>query len=322
MKEDDELLQVFREEVGAQLEELDALLGEPPSGWDLGHAFHLAHNVKGAGRMIGAGAFAEVAHAVEDLFGELRARGRVTRSLVSLARDGLTLLHACFDGFERGAQPDVTAYTARVRRSLARAAPPPVEPEAGPAAPELSEPAVDVVAVPAGASSTMRISVEKLQVVMELGAEMMTGLHRAEQRRALAGQVVRELDELRRKSPALARDELLLRSLASARELWRELDRDRVRKQQLSERLQDAIRQLRLVRVDTLRGALSRAAQRAAEARGRPSSSASRVPTRRSTAPSSSASAIRSCTSSATPSRTASRTRGPGPPPASRPARS
>lgn len=273
MTEDDELLQVFREEVGAQLEELDALLGGPASGWDLARAFHLAHNVKGAGRMIGAGAFAEVAHAVEDLFGELRARPRVTRSLVSLARDGLALLHACFEAFERGAQPDVTAYTSRVRRSLARAAPPPrAEPEqalAPEAVPDTTaDPTAEAAPMRGGASSTMRISVEKLHVVMELGAEMMTGLHRAEQRRALAGQVVAELNDLRRKSPATARDELLLRTLASARDLLRDLDRDRVRSQQLSERLQDAIRQLRLVRVDTLRAALSRAAQRAAEAAG------------------------------------------------------
>lgn len=269
MTHDDELLQVFREEVRAQLEELDGILGGPAAGWDLSRAFHLAHNVKGAGRMIGASAFAETAHAVEDLFGELRGRARVTRPLVSLARDGLALLHTCFEELERGAQPDVSVYTSRVRRALLRGGgsqPERAEREPDAAADPPPDPHAD--AAPRGGNATMRIGVERLQVVMELGAEVMTGVQRAERRRALAVQLFSTLRALRQRSPALAQDELVRSALSNARDLARELDLDRVRSQQLSERLQGAIRQLRMVRVDTLRGALSRAVQSAAAVAG------------------------------------------------------
>ncbi|MCC6876469.1 MAG: Hpt domain-containing protein [Sandaracinaceae bacterium] len=302
---DDELLEVFREEVGVQLEEMSAILAGAPAGWDLPRSFHLAHNVKGAGRMIGAGAFSRVAHALEDLFAEARASGRVARPLAALAREGAALGHACFEQLGAEVEPDVRGYVDRVAAALRRraggrtrsesdASPGPVASsetlrstipssetlhahlEASPIASThlahtdesaAAEPLREIE--PRAGASTVRVAVDKLQVLMGLGAELMTGAERSEARRVLAKRLVRDLRDMRRGHPSVARHEGLARALASAAELLSALERDHVRSQQLADRLQDGIRRLRMVRVDTLRLALGRAVQSAALAAGR-----------------------------------------------------
>jgi two-component system, chemotaxis family, sensor kinase CheA len=286
MNDNDELIEVFKGEVGQQLEELDERLALPHPKWDLDHLFHLAHNIKGAGRMIGAGSFAELAHALEDIFSELRSGGGSSDVLSALAREGASLLQAGFDriGAETGEEP--SDFPDRVRVGLAQApgAPPPA-PGSGPAAaPEGEEPiAMPEVPGPArraapnhapapgsggGAPATLRIGVDKLQSMMGLGTELVTSAHRAELRRSVAMQLLGHMSDLRRHHPQAAHSDLFQSALRLTKELLRDLAQDAVRSHQLSEQLQDAMRQLRMVRVDTVRGLLSRAVRSAAQATG------------------------------------------------------
>ncbi|MBX3246897.1 MAG: response regulator [Myxococcales bacterium] len=267
MTVDDELLEVFREEVGAQLDALSVILAQAPSRWDLDRAFHLAHNAKGAGRMVGAQAFAAVAHALEDVLGELRAGARATRSTVALARRGVALAHECFVRIGGEQSPDVEDYVERVGAALGR--PPGVLEVVAEEPRDVAEEPRDVAEAPRAESTTVRISVDRLGVLMGLGAELMTGAERSDARRALAKRVTGDLGELRRQRPEVAREPRFVRALDGARTLLRELERDRTRSQQLSDRLQDGIRQLRMVRVDTLRFVLGRAIDAASMATGR-----------------------------------------------------
>jgi two-component system, chemotaxis family, sensor kinase CheA len=275
MNDNEELLEIFKGEVGQQLEELDELLGLSPAKWNVERLFHLAHNIKGAGRMIGAGSFAEVAHALEDLFSELRAKRGDPETLSPIARDGIALLHVCLEQIDRGEEWDVSSYIERARVALGQpaAGPPESEPpvSAGPGEGTAVLPDAEAAVAPRTAAvspSTLRIGVDKLQAMMGLGTELVTSAHRAELRRGLAMQLLGHVTDIRRRHPHVGRTDLYQEALNVAKDLLRGLAHDAVRSQQLSEQLQDAMRQLRMVRVDTVRGLLNRAVRSAAEATG------------------------------------------------------
>ncbi len=296
MSDDAELLEVFKAEVAEQLDLLDEQLALPPASWDLGQLFHLAHNVKGGARMTGTPGILEAAHALEELFGALRAGRRIDRKAAGLVREGARLLHACYEAVDSGATPDVSDYERRVARFVERAerkskdaAPPPQAgadaaspPEASPDAASPPRPPVEEQPGPvedtdagngdtraAAGAATVRIGVEKLQALMGLSSEFVAGAHRAHSHRNIAWSLLGQATELRRTKPGIAQDPVFRQLCATAKDLLRTLDEDGLRGKQLSEQLQDAVRMLRMVRVDSLRGILSRVVRASADVCGR-----------------------------------------------------
>lgn len=264
MSDREELLEVFKGEVSDQLDALDDMVSLASQRWNVDELFHLAHNVKGAGRMIGARGVAEVAHQLEELFSAARRGAKVDPAMVSAVRDGLALLRTCLDHFGSGADPEIGDYRDRVARALARSKPPRRAPDAS--APETAEERVPPPErqAPAPGASTVRIGIEKLQALTGLGTEALATAHRTELRRALAARLFGMLGDLRRKHPELRRSRAFQDALQASRELVTGLHQDSIGSSRLSEQFHDAIHQLRMVQIDTVRGLLVRAVRDAA----------------------------------------------------------
>jgi two-component system, chemotaxis family, sensor kinase CheA len=285
MNEDAELLAVFKAEVAEQLESLNEQLSRPAPEWAYEALFHLAHNVKGAARMTNTRGVMEAAHALEDLFDVLRAGKRdATSELIALVREGAELLHECFDAIGSDALPDVVSFQQRVEEALGDPAKSAAQtstdaaPAPGPEPAEvMSAPSGDAPepakAAPAPATNdqgaTIRIAMDRLQSLMELSAEFVTSVHRAEAQRQSASAILDQLERVRRASPALARAPEFQTLTATLKEMHRAFMEDGSRSQQVAEQLHDAIRQLRMVRTDSLRGVLSRVVRSAAQVHGR-----------------------------------------------------
>lgn len=300
MSEREELLEVFKGEVSEQLDGLDDALSLPPARWNTDELFHLAHNVKGAGRVIGAYGFAEVAHQLEELFSAVRRGAEATQSVGDAAREGLALLRRCLEDFEEGIDPgDTRGYGARVADALGLASPGVASSELSSArgtgeapgepdlreepAPEAAGPALGEQAAaprmqpssgedrPASPthSSTVRVGVDKLQALTGLGSELITSSHRTELRREQAGHLLGNLGELRRRHPELHHSDAFRAVIQASKRLVRELQKDGLTHNRLSEQLRDAIHELRMVQIDTVRGLLVRAVRSASAATGR-----------------------------------------------------
>jgi two-component system, chemotaxis family, sensor kinase CheA len=284
MNEDAELLAVFKAEVAEQLESLNEQLAHDPSDWGYEALFHLAHNVKGAARMTNTHGVMEAAHALEDLFDVLRSKKReVTNALVVLVREGAELLQESFDAIGTDALPDVIAFQRKVEATLKdpdHPGEPPRAPEATeraglpePSPPTAAETAESTKPGSTGAASeqgaTIRIAMDRLQGLMELSAEFVTSVHRAEAQRHGATAVLDQVERVRRSSPTLARSPEFQTLTATLKELHRSFIEDGSRSQQVAEQLHDAIRQLRMVRTDSMKGVLARVARSAAQVHGR-----------------------------------------------------
>ncbi len=274
MSEDAELLAVFKAEVGEQLDKLEEHLARPPKTWNAGELFHLAHNIKGAARMTATPGLMEAGHALEDLLDALRRGRPVTQATTRLVREGVAQLRLCFEALGRGATPDVSGYVERVAKSLGTDGSPSEE-IGGPVA-DPSEVPHEKVGSPVyeakrdvgapEAEATIRIAIDKLDVLMGLSAELLTGVQRAEAQRDAAGKLVTLAERLRRGTPTLQKNPDFVALLATARELMRQYQEEGARGDQISKQLQDAIRMLRMVRTDTLHGVLNRVVRGAAEA--------------------------------------------------------
>lgn len=254
MTGDEELRAVFTAEVGEQLARLDERLARPATEWDLALVFRLVHNIKGAARMTGADVLAEAAHAVEDLVGAIRSGLAVDGRVVELVRDGARLLRASFDAIgSKTAPPDVSALRAAVEVSTRDFVARPPEHGAHEAAPGIDE--APVIEAPAPSAETIRVAVEKIDSLVAIVSELAAALHSGDEVRASAAALVDGLERLGRD----ARPDPALRELAArARAIVRALGHDGARRHRIARTVQQSAHELRMVRVDALRGHLGR----------------------------------------------------------------
>jgi two-component system, chemotaxis family, sensor kinase CheA len=264
---EDELLAVFTAEVGEQLEVLATRLDSPHSAWDLDELFRLAHNVKGAARMVEARVLQNVAHALEDLMGVLRDGTVASDRHIELARDGYRLLDATFLSFSTGLPaPDVIPYAAAVAALLGQ--PASREGELPEQAAEIDlegEPPVQESPVEktSGGAETLRVGVDKVDKLMGLASEFVSNVQHTYAQRQLAGALEDHLVALQGKAAGAA-DGTFQEAVRLAKQLRLNLQQDLFRGEQLSDNLQDSIRTLRMVRIDSLRTLFSRVVRDAA----------------------------------------------------------
>jgi two-component system chemotaxis sensor kinase CheA len=161
----------------------------------LEQAFREAHSLKGAARALGLSVIEELAHGVEDLFGDARTGARVLTpehyDLIYRSLDACGTALAAMEGGD-AAPPLLTLELIRALKSahgtLAGA---------GPLA-ETTEPAPAAAPAPAEVATTfetIRVSVEKLDALMEHLSDLVLAGIRAEQRLVDLDQVRRLADE-------------------------------------------------------------------------------------------------------------------------------
>lgn len=115
MTVDQELLAVFRAEVGEQIAQLRERLAQDPDRWDVHALFRLAHNIKGAARMVGESSVQEAAHQLEDLFARVRDGLECDAQSVAEARQGCRVLGFAFEGDGASFQELTTTGEATLR---------------------------------------------------------------------------------------------------------------------------------------------------------------------------------------------------------------
>lgn len=286
MNASDELLAVFKDEVQEQLESLFAALEEDPEGWDLQVLFRMSHNIKGAARMVEAAGVRDAAHALEDLFAALRDGAPRTDDIVTLAREGCALLEANFHSLDQEC-PDIGDFRCKLASCLDKTAeggtPAPgakaseaefeevqketTADEAGEAANDEPEEKRSDGAAPA-TGDTIRLGVDRVENLMGFAAELVSGVNVVQQ----LGQTARELSsmisQLQRKAGLDDASELQATKQFSD-ELRRSIVHESTRQEQLSARFQDALRTLRMIRVDSVGSLLKKVVRDTARATGR-----------------------------------------------------
>lgn len=272
MHDDPELLAIFRAEVMEQLDALSSELGNPPEAWGIDGLFRLAHNVKGAARMVGATGVHDVAHVLEDLFGAFRSGLMRDPETVRLARDGIGHLDRARADEERGASTDVEAYRRAVANALRaaprapQAAPPTVAAERVVAEPAIAEPVVEHAAEhppDALVDTTLRVTLDRVDALAELASELESTVDRSAYHRDRASAIAAKLLALAARAPELRRVPALADAIRGAQDLRDDLARHHARGKQSSLHLHERIRALRMVRVDSV-GAMLRGVMREA----------------------------------------------------------
>ncbi len=263
---DDELLAVFSAEVDEQLESLRTGLAGAPAEWDVQLLFRLAHNVKGAARMVGATAVRDAAHTLEELLAALRDGATRTQRRAALVREGATLLARTFAAMqERREAPQIDGYRRAVEEALADenatgegfAESATDLPSETPARQTALPTSGEEPAGPANAD-TIRIRLDRLEGLLDLATEFDISTYRGNLERDLADRLAAGVDELQREIPELRRHPLMKRLAGLARDLRRNLGEDAHHGNRLAGQLQGAIRSLRMVRVDSARALLGR----------------------------------------------------------------
>ncbi|MDH5490355.1 MAG: response regulator [Myxococcales bacterium] len=154
----------------------------------------------------------------------------------------------------------------------------PAPPRAPPPGPRSAPPSESPQAGAAGASSatrgggsgdTIRIAVGKIDAVTDLGAELIALGRSGETHRELAAQLIRQLAHLRREVADIARRDTFRRLEQLSRTLHRHLTQDAGRGHRLHTQLEQAVRMLRMVRLDAIRSLLQRVLEGACEEKSR-----------------------------------------------------
>jgi two-component system chemotaxis sensor kinase CheA len=276
---DQELLAVFKAEVEDQIDDLCRRLSSVPSKWKLDKLFHLSHNIKGAARVVGVDAVRDAAHALEDLFVAIRAGVVDVGSVADLARAGGDLLEGAFVAMDSGETPDIASYREQVVAKVQGAGSSSPQGE-GAEATGISQP---VAAAGAGDDSddegkggkrgsvheeTLRVGVERLDALMGLATEFVAEVFRAEEREELARRLVIHIANVLRRHPELKNDADMNEIVTRSRVLRQRLLEGGERAGRISEQLQSSVRELRMVRIESLASVLSRSLREATRIAG------------------------------------------------------
>lgn len=272
-----QLLQAFHAEAPEHLQTLNQSLLQlerrpdgPQSAELLQEAFRAAHSLKGAARAVGIAPIEKLAHGVEDVLKQARDKGlRLDPSICDI-------LYRAFDVIQKlvdGERPDIEPLIAQLSSLDAADAPlatpsPAVEEEA----------AVQTVSVES--EETIRVAVSKLDVLMAEAGELLAARSSAEQRLADMQQVRQQLGQLPllwRSVKALAAhpddglmdglrhfEEYLHHLTRDVNQLDTAMNRDALRLEMVSGRLQGEMRRVRMVPFQTLEPLFQRTVRDAA----------------------------------------------------------
>ncbi|MFV2072419.1 MAG: hybrid sensor histidine kinase/response regulator, partial [Thermoanaerobaculales bacterium] len=248
---DEDLRAIFVSEVSGLIGDLVRLLAKPPSRWKGNKLLVLSSNVKNAARLVGAAPMRDTAQALERLFDAADQRREFTAEMVALARRGGRLLEASLtklnDDEVLGLDGFLGEISAQVRET-------PVEDE------------LPGRARPTG--ETLRVGVGRLDALMGLTSEVVGEVFRAEERSEMAARLAAMVSRLLTSRPELKADQAITEIARLGRELRQFSKNGSVRMTQLSERLQDSVRKLRMVRIDSLVGPFNRAVREAVKISG------------------------------------------------------
>ncbi|MBX5492727.1 MAG: hybrid sensor histidine kinase/response regulator [Chloroflexi bacterium] len=263
-------LQAFHEEAAEHIERLAqgvlALERRWPDNDLVAALFRSAHTIKGGAGLLGLGHIAETAHALEDLLDALRHGQRaLTPEVIDELLLGIDAL--------RGLLATLTAPAAPTFPSLARPAPAAEGPPAAPAG-ALSPPAASASAAPADseAERSLRISIEKLDRVLDLASELLVQQRdlrqRAQAAQGLWRQVMAYERTLASGSSADQRQHWdALRSALHAWQHWTVRSDERVA--ELADELHYAVERLRMFPLASLFGVFTRTVRDIARAQGK-----------------------------------------------------
>jgi two-component system chemotaxis sensor kinase CheA len=279
-----ELLRVFRDELSESVDKLalhiEAAATDPEgSAANREAAMHVAHNIKGAARIVGFEAVVTVAHALEDVLGELPEHPpqALTKELLA----GVTLLELLASARADAAEANAFAVNLRGwldpgakagarkprRRKNGRPAPspPPVALEAAAAPGDPSPP--PALAAPGGESS-VRIAVDRLDRLMTATGELLTVRARQEARNLQLAALTEELARLRRRLSGEAAEgcAALERRLGDLQKA----DRRETRQfHTLADEIRDALRRVRMMPLAGMVGQWRRILRESARSSGK-----------------------------------------------------
>lgn len=180
-----ELLELFRGEAEGYLATLNDRLPRLAEG-DGGvveELFRVAHTLKGSAGLVGLGEVQEVAHGMEDLLGRVRDAGADHGDLLFA---GLDLIETLLEEGAQAADGAVAGYLTAVQGILegapadALSAPTPTPSPSPAATRDESPPALSGGGAPPATGRYTRVSVEALEQMQGLVAEVVVGRHRME----------------------------------------------------------------------------------------------------------------------------------------------
>lgn len=184
--ENADVWEYFAPEVSEHLEAIhtatEALLASGGASEHLTALFRSMHTIKGAAYSVGCSPLGTLAHRLEDLLVEVREGSRpwdaAVARVILQGSDTLGLMLSAAEGQETRLM-SALAETHRLLGELWGESQPPSEPASPP--PEASEPAVEPQASPAPASrSTVRVSLERLEALMNLASDAIVSRARLE----------------------------------------------------------------------------------------------------------------------------------------------
>lgn len=265
----DELVEVFRAEVGEQLEEILTLLDLPPEQWEIPRLFNLFHNVKGAAAIVGAEEIRIVAHGAEDMLGLHEGEAELDTELVELLRVGARHLDALLGGEPPSAEA-LFEYAERAAAlglpQIDEGGPAPARPKPASTARPEGGPEASKTGAPR-APSTLRVAAAKVDGLVGLAAEIVIQTMDGEHHAGLARQLLRQLRSLAAEVPELR--PRLAGPLRELGDLGERLAAAAARSRRISDELNATVRGLRMVRLDGLQGIFGRVIRESCEATGK-----------------------------------------------------
>jgi len=287
MNSSDELLAVFKDEVQELLDVLITAIEKDPAEWNLQVLFRTCHNIKGAARMVDAVAVREAAHALEDLFDSFRNGVPITDELAALTKEGYLLLETCFELDEENEIPDIGTYREVVAEFIEatgrpegakKAAQPdkkkkvrPQENRKNPEKPvhqrvETTQPDSEA-GTPEASPGTIRIAIDKLDYLTGFATDIVNFVNRAHLHRAMSAGLLNSVTDLENgiginKHPAVQQIK------DNNRKLYGSIVKGGTHLQSMSEEFKDALRSLRMVRIDSAATLLKKVVRESARATG------------------------------------------------------
>jgi len=240
----EKLLVIFRDELAENLDQLAQRLetlragGGADPGETVDAAFRIAHNIKGASRIVDMLPVSELAHAIEEVLSPLRAKGEAP-SPPDLDRlfEAVTLMGRL------GAGEDLAAAAGDLTAALMKSAPPAPSEQPRPGAESAAVRSPDVAAAPEG---SVRVEIGRLDRLMAATGELLATQARQAARLTALVRLAGDLRDAGRQLPSAQRPRFvqLSRALDS---FLREEGQERRRFGYLTDEIGTAMKRVRML---------------------------------------------------------------------------
>ncbi|MEO1173859.1 MAG: Hpt domain-containing protein, partial [Myxococcota bacterium] len=271
MDAQEELLQIFKAEVAEVLEKIASHLERDAAHWDLELLFRWAHSLKGSARIVGEKTVEQIGHSLEDAFGAIRERGAISREVVDVIRQGYALLERIIYEPDEDLEALVDGFDEEIARSLGAKSSEEIVLSHGESA------SMGGTSSPHGTRgkedndrvASVRIAEEKIDYLSELAAGYLTVSHGLRAHGTFFREVIAGLNGISRRMPALSGDDEYGRLLERLKRAEKEFDSTRRYHERATEDFQWGLRQLRMMRIGSLRGLFSRTIREIARSTGK-----------------------------------------------------